>query len=510
MVNRKKVAVIGGGVSGLAAAKAFAEKGHDVTAFERSHDLGGVWEPSRSYPDVQTQSPKDLYSFTDHPMPDDYPEWPKGPQVHAYLHSYAEKHDLHKLFHLKTNVALMDRKDGQDGWTLTLEKDGKRWEEHFDFIAVGTGQFSDKNTLSHPGQEAFTAAGGQVMHSSEYTDSGMAEGKNVLVLGGSKSATDIAVNAARSGAKSVHLVYRDNVWRIPYFVGGINFKRLLYMRAQEMQFNTWGKAPAQRLIAAALKPLVWASFRGLETLLKLQLKLKKWDMVPDEPIEKTVSCSVPIVTPGLFEGFEDGTIKPVRGTIDHYEEGHAVLTTGDRMPCDLSVLAVGWKLGVPFLAERFRDKLIDDDGQYRVYRLSVNPDLPDMGFVGFNSSFCTVLSAEMIANWLVRFADGKLKRQPTEAQMLENIDMMLAWKRTERPAAQVYGGLCSAPFHFKHFDELLADMGAWKRSRSNPLAEHFSYPHAPAYGEFLKTTPTYTVEAATVADLEERVPEPAE
>ena len=37
---------------------------------------------------------------------------------------------------------------------------------------------------------------------------------------------------------------------------------------------------------------------------------------------------------------------------------------------------------------------------------------------------------------------------------------MLHFKRVERPAAGVYGGLCVAPYHFKHFDELLADMGA--------------------------------------------------
>ncbi|MCE8517880.1 NAD(P)/FAD-dependent oxidoreductase [Ruegeria pomeroyi] len=492
MVKRKNVAVIGGGVSGLAAAKAFDERGHRVTGFERSHDFGGVWELSRSYPDVQTQSPKDLYCYTDLPMPDDYPEWPKGPQVHAYLHSYADKHNLPRLFQLNTNILSMDRRaDGQPGWTLTIEAAGRVRKEDFDFVAICTGQFSDKNILTHPGQEAFVAGGGEVIHSSEYTDSAMARGKHVVVLGGSKSATDIVVNAARNGAKSVTMVYRENVWRVPYFVGGINFKRLLYMRAQEQQFNQWGKSPLQRVIAALLKPLVWANFRGLETLLKAQLGLKKWNMVPDTPIEKEASCSLPIVTPGLFESFRDGTVKPIQGTYDRYEDGHVVLTTGDRVPCDLSVLAVGWKLGIPYLAQDYRDKLIEADGQYRVYRLAVNPDLPDMGFVGFNSSFCTILSAEMIANWLVRFADGQLAHQPSAQEMNANIEMMLNWRRKERPAAQVYGGLCSAPFHFKHFDELLADMGAGVRKRANPLAEQFSYPDARAYGRFLASTPQY-------------------
>lgn len=492
MVKRKTIAVIGGGVSGLAAAKAFDEKGHRVIGFERSHDFGGVWELSRSYPDVQTQSPKDLYCFTDHPMPQEYPEWPKGPQVHAYLHSYADKHKLSRLFRLNSNIQSMDRRaDGQPGWTLTIEEAGKTRKQDFDFVAICTGQFSEKNIISHPGQEAFIAQGGQVMHSSEYTDPAMMRGKRVVVLGGSKSATDIAVNATKNGAKQVTMVYRENVWRVPYFVGGINFKRLLYMRAQEQQFNQWGKTGLQRVIAAIFKPLVWANFRGLETLLKLQLGLKKWNMVPDTPIEKEASCSLPIVTPGLFEAFNAGTLKPIKGSYDHYDGDEIVLTTGERLGCDVSILAVGWKLGIPYLAQAYRDKLIEADGQYRTFRLAVNPDLPEMGFVGFNSSFCTILSAEMIANWLVRFADGQLANMPSREAMEQNIEMMLDWRRNERPAAQVYGGLCSAPFHFKHFDELLSDMGAAKRKRSNPLAEQFSFPNAAAYGTFLASAPAY-------------------
>ncbi len=497
MATRKTVAVIGGGVSGLAAAKAFDERGHRVIGFERSHDFGGVWELSRSYPDVQTQSPKDLYRFTDHPMPRDYPEWPKGPQVHAYLQSYADKHNLQRLFHLSTNVVSMNRRaDGRPGWTLELQSSGRTRVEDFDFVAICTGQFSDKNIITHPGQDSFVAGGGQVIHSSEYTDPAMAGGKRVVVLGGSKSGTDIAVNAAQCGAKQVTLVYRETVWRLPYYVGGINFKHLLYMRAQERQFNGWGRTGMQRFAAAVFKPLIWANFRGLETMLKLQLGLKRWDMVPELPIEKEASCSLPVVTPGLFESFKNGSVRPIKGSYERYDGDGIVLTNGERVGADLSILAVGWKLGVPYLPQAYQDKLIEADGQYRTYRLAVNPDLPDMGFVGFNSSFCSVLSAEVIANWLVRYADGMLAHQPSDEEMRNNIEMMLEWRRNERPAAQVYGGLCSAPFHFKHFDELLADMGARERQRRNPFAENFSYPNAEAFGRYLASTPQYHVASA--------------
>jgi hypothetical protein len=129
-------------------------------------------------------------------------------------------------------------------------------------------------------------------------------------------------------------------------------------------------------------------------------------------------------------------------------------------------------------------------GQYRLYRLIANPDLPDLGFVGFNSSFCTVLCADMAAHWLVRYADGQLKHQPSAREMRDNIEMMLHFKRAERPAAGVYGGLCVAPYHYRHFDELLADIGATRRRR-NALAEMFTPPDADAYAQFLASAPQY-------------------
>ena len=330
------------------------------------------------------------------------------------------------------------------------------------------------------------------MHSSEYTAPDVVKGKDVVVLGFSKSATDIAVNAAQQGARSVAIVYREPIWRIPYFIGGlINFKRILYVRAQENMFPGWGLSAFGRLKHAIAKPFVWANWRALESLLTMQLKLNKVGMRPKAPIEEEINCSVPIVTPGFFEMIRSGRIKAVQGTFDHYQKGAVALTGGEVVKADLAVLATGWKMGIPFLPEDVRRKLIDDDGQYRLYRVIANPDIPDLGFVGFNSSFCTVLCADLAANWLVRYADGMLAKQPTSREMHDNIEMMLKWKRDERPAASVYGGLCVAPYHFRHFDELLEDIGATVRKR-NPLAERFAPPNADAFGRYLQSAPAYS------------------
>lgn len=168
------------------------------------------------------------------------------------------------------------------------------------------------------------------------------------------------------------------------------------------------------------------------------------------------------------------------------------MSGGERVPTDITVLAIGYKLGVPFLPAAYQQKLVDADGQYRLYRLIANPDLPELGFVGFNSSFCTVLCADLAANWLVRYADGQLANQPTAQAMHANIEMMLHFKRVERPAAGVYGGLCVAPYHYRHFDELMADIGA-KNQKCGGLKGRFLPPDADAYAKFLATAPDYRV-----------------
>jgi cation diffusion facilitator CzcD-associated flavoprotein CzcO len=493
MVKRKRVCVIGAGVSGLASARAFRDKGHDVTVLERSHELGGVWGPARSYPGIRTQSPKDLYRYTGLSMPEEYPEWPSGAQVHAYLTDFAEKFGLLPLVRFRHTVTSMARGEA-GGWDLTVEDDkGETGVRHYDFVVVASGTFTDPNRLNHRGDEEFLAQGGTILHSSEYTDPAIVRGRKVVVLGFSKSATDVAVNAVKEGAEEVTVVYLAPVWRVPYRFGGlVNFKHILYCRASEIMFPPWSEGRVAGFLRSLTKPLVWANWRALEGLLTLQFGLRKNGLRPKAPIDDTIACGLSIATEGFFELVSKGRIRTVQGTFERYEGKEVILSGGERIPLDVAIQAVGWKLGVPFLDDATKDELIAEDGQYRLYRLIANPDVPDLGFVGFNSSFATVLTSDLAAQWLVRYADGKLRNQPRPEDMRTWIETHLKWRRKVRPAARVYGGLCSAPYHFRHMDELLADIGA-RKTRRNPLAETFLPPDADAYARFLESAPDYAV-----------------
>ncbi|WP_349368072.1 NAD(P)/FAD-dependent oxidoreductase [Salinarimonas sp.] len=495
MATRKRVCVVGAGVSGLAAANAFMRRGHAVTVFERAGDLGGVWEPSRSYPGIKTQSPKDLYRYTGRPMPEGYPEWPTGRQVYEYLRGFAEENGLLPLIRFGRTVTRTDR-HADGGWSVeTRDDDGASETTECDVLVVASGVFNDKNMPTHPGQDDFVAEGGTVLHSCEYTDPALVRDKDVVVLGFSKSATDVAVSAAKEGARSVSIVYREPVWRIPYRFGNVvNFKHILYARASERMFPSWGLSAAGRAAHVLAKPAVWANWRALETLLDRQFGLSKLGMRPDKPIEETIYCGLPVATEGFFELLHQGRITAYRGTFDHYEDGHVVLTGGERLPVDVAIQATGWKLGVSYLPEAVLDAIREPDGQFRLYRLIVNPDVPDLGFVGFNSSFASVLTSEIAAEWLVRFVDGMLVPQPTKEAMNAAIEEHLRWRRQVRPVAQAYGGLCAAPYHFRHLDELVGDMGCRVRAR-NPLANFLLPPNAEAYGRYVASAPDYRAAA---------------
>lgn len=94
------------------------------------------------------------------------------------------------------------------------------------------------------------------MHSSETTDPSILRDKHVVVIGGSKSATDICVQALAQGAKQVHMVYRRDARRVPYRVAGlINFKHLFFTRFQEAQYRDWAPRGLGAAVMRVARPL---------------------------------------------------------------------------------------------------------------------------------------------------------------------------------------------------------------------------------------------------------------
>ncbi|GIM01998.1 hypothetical protein Vretimale_6699, partial [Volvox reticuliferus] len=87
--QRKTVAIIGCGLSGLAAAKAAIQAGLFPTIFDRRRAAGGMWtDGSATYDSLHTNVSRFTCSFSDFPWPASAPDFPSALEVGQYLSAY--------------------------------------------------------------------------------------------------------------------------------------------------------------------------------------------------------------------------------------------------------------------------------------------------------------------------------------------------------------------------------------------------------------------------------------
>ena len=493
-----RVLVVGVGVSGLVSAKVFQQRGHRVSIVERASELGGVWGPSRSYTNVHLQSPRDLYAFTDWPMPSHFPEWPSGTQVHAYLDSYAKHFELSQLIRLRTEVLTAENSGlaGKDGWSVKLavrSKDGGVEEvtEQYDVLLCCTGQFSEPLNVPVQGSSDFVSGGGSIIHSSQLRDSTQVTGKHVVVLGYGKSACDVAMEGVRARASSVTVVYRRAHWKLPHYFGGLlNFKNVLYSRVAEGMFQPWNGTTMGRMMRTLCAPLIWANWRALEWLITAQQGLTALQLRPEERFEDSVFCSLAVETDGFFQAVADGNIRMVQSDATELvatAAGQLLIADGSKLPVDMLIMATGWKQSLPYFLQTVRDAIVQPDGHWRLFRQLLCPAFPTLGFIGMNSSFATPLCAEVGAEWMARWMEGRLSERLDRASMEAGMDVTQRWKNEVRPITRTYHGLCIAPYHYAHLDELLTDMHCSTELR-DPFSALLLPLHPPSYRQLLDLT----------------------
>ncbi|POI28649.1 hypothetical protein CIB84_007601, partial [Bambusicola thoracicus] len=146
----RRVAVVGAGISGLAATKCCLEEGLEPTCFEQSEDIGGLWrytekpEEGRAsiYRTVFTNSCKEMMCYPDFPFPDDYPNYIHNARLHKYICDYAQHFDLLRHIRLKTTVTKIRKRpdfSATGQWEVVTRRDGKEEAAVFDAVMVCTG-----------------------------------------------------------------------------------------------------------------------------------------------------------------------------------------------------------------------------------------------------------------------------------------------------------------------------------------------------------------------------------
>src|SRR3712207_9549660 len=148
MAKLPKTAVIGAGSSGIAALKSLAERGLDVTAFEASDRIGGNWVfgnkngMSAAYRYLHITTSRDRMAYSDFPMPESYPDFPRHDQIADYFDSYVDHFGFRGSIRFETKVDRVERRD--DGvFEVTITANGSTETIEYDAVIVANGHHWD-------------------------------------------------------------------------------------------------------------------------------------------------------------------------------------------------------------------------------------------------------------------------------------------------------------------------------------------------------------------------------
>ena len=112
-----RVAVIGAGASGLPAIKCCLDDGLEPVCFERSRDIGGLWNYENNLKEGEGYSTamkstiintsKEMMAYSDFPVPAEFPNYMHNKLVLQYLRLYAEHFKLVPYIRFDTEVIVV-------------------------------------------------------------------------------------------------------------------------------------------------------------------------------------------------------------------------------------------------------------------------------------------------------------------------------------------------------------------------------------------------------------------
>jgi len=330
-----------------------------------------------------------------------------------------------------------------------------------DKVVVANGIFCEPSVPRYPGADEYTAAGGQVLAGTELHDQDQAQGKHVLVVGYGKSACDVTVPISQVAA-STNVIARHLLWKVPRRIGGfLNFKMLLLTRMGEALFKYQRPRGVEKFLHGPGNGMRGNMINSIGSASVRQFGLTRLNLVPPGQMEDIVRGAIGLATEGFFEGVTAGRIvvhpnRTIAALLDDNGTPTAELDDGTRLPADLIVCATGFTQGVPFLPADVTRRVLDERGNFMLYRQIRPVDVPGLYFNGYNSSFFSPLNAEMAAVWIAADLAGAVAL-PAPGEMRRQVVEQLAFMDVATDTHHCHGGKI-IPFSLHNVDEVLGDL----------------------------------------------------
>ncbi len=208
-----KVAIIGAGFGGLAAAVALRRAGiDDLVIIEGDDGVGGTWRRN-TYPGAACDVQSHLYSFSFALNKSWSRTYARQPEILAYLESVVDDFDLRQHLVLQTYVRRAQWNDDTLQWELQLQEANSDTVTTLlaDVVVSAVGLFAASKL---PDIDGLTSYRGHVMHTSAWDPCANLTGTKVAVIGTGASAVQVVPELARI-ASLVKVFQRTPPWMVP-------------------------------------------------------------------------------------------------------------------------------------------------------------------------------------------------------------------------------------------------------------------------------------------------------
>jgi thioredoxin reductase len=415
----KRVAIVGGGPSGIVVARYLKQHGLQPVIFEQSDSIGGQWNArsnhSGVWPWMRANTSRVLTCFSDLDHEPGTTVYPHNQEMLAYLHRYAGLFGLTADTRLRSLVELVDRDASSDGWNVGwMSAAGKRRTERFAYVIIASGRYNEPRIPPLPGISSFSGSAG-VSHTFQYKScSDRYRDRRVLVAGSSISAHEIASDLAMVGAERVISSSRRQRYIIPKLLGGIPAEHVLCTRfaalaAEIMSLDQVARGFKELILRFYGSPEQYGALRPANDILEAGISLSQYFL--------------PLVAEGRI--VPKPWISAIEGQTVHFADGSVE-------SIDAIVFGTGFDLHLPFLSEGIRQTLSVDADHIDLYEFTFHPELPGLAFLGMfplQGPYFPVL--ELQARWIAYVWSGT-RQAPSRPAMEAGV----AAYRAQRGAPQ--------------------------------------------------------------------------
>lgn len=437
-----RVAIIGAGSSGIAAAQVLSSRGVPFDCFEVGSEVGGNWRyrndnnMSSAYRSLHINTSRQLMEYRTYPMSDRLPDYPSHWQIAEYFDDYVDHFGLRARITFRTEVVKLE--PVAHGYDLTLRGRNEHGEptepevRHYEHVMVASGHHWDPrwSEPSFPGAESFA---GEQIHAHYYRTPDALEDKRVLVLGIGNSACDIAVESSRV-ATQTYLAMRRGAHIFP--------KYLLGKPTDHLTDSLLARGP----------------LKLQQVTIKAMLRLaqgKVTDYGLPEP-DHAVLQAHPTISDDILTRLGHGDIE-VKPNIDRFEGSKVFFTDGSAAEIDIVVYCTGYKVTFPFLDSRVVQA---PENHIDLYRRVVDPQHPGLYFVGLIQPLGAIMPlAEIQAEWVADLLTG-VGVLPSEEEMRRQIRAYDAQLRKRYVASKRH--TIQVDFH-SYFAEIVAERTASRK-----------------------------------------------